>query len=130
MVKHTERKAKMMMLHEIEMKKLQQKVYSGKVQDKKNELAERKRKDKIAKMQADADAENEKVMEEVRAVQARVDRLEPIYIKKYGKKAYDKLWNTIRETYPPPPPLTPPPHTFKYTPLVGRFLHNVRLEKH
>ena len=33
--------AKMMMLHEIEMKKLQQKVYSGKVQDKKNELAER-----------------------------------------------------------------------------------------
>ena len=51
MVKHTERKAKIMMLHEIEMKKLQQ-VNSCKVQDKKNELAERKRKDKIAKMQA------------------------------------------------------------------------------
>ena len=78
------------------------------MQDKKNELAERKRKDKIAKMQADADAENEKVMEEVRAVQARVEGLTPVYIEKYGKKAYDKLWKTIRETYPPPPPLSPP----------------------
>ena len=46
-VKHTERKAKMMMLHEIEMKKLEQKLYSGKVQDKKNELAERTRKESI-----------------------------------------------------------------------------------
>ena len=52
----------MMMLHEIQMKKLQQKVYSGKVQEKKNALAEKARKEALVKMQADADAEHEKAM--------------------------------------------------------------------
>jgi hypothetical protein len=103
---HTERKAKISLLHERDMKKLQSQVVSSRVQDRKVALNAERDKAAYEKEKNKADAEYAVIQEEIESRQAEHDRLKPLYIKMYGKKAYNKMWDGIKEKYPLP---TPPP---------------------
>ena len=106
---HTERIAKMRMVHERDMNKLRMQATSAKVQDRKVAANAARDAARLEKEQDQADLEYEKIQEEVERRQAEHDRLRPLYERMYGKKAYSKLWQAVVEKFPLPPPPPPPP---------------------
>merc|ERR1719160_2327074 len=68
-------------------------------------MTEERDKAALEKERAKADAQFNAIQEQIESRQVEHDRLKPMYIKMYGKKAYNKMWDGIKEKYPLPPPL-------------------------
>ena len=106
---HAEKKAKIMMLHERDMQRLQLKTASTKVVERKVAINAERDAARRQKEQDAADAEYEEIMAQIAIHQAEHDRLKPLFIRKYvGVFAW-----RVRScyTYPSPFPLSPPLHT-------------------
>ena len=79
---HIERKAKIKMLHERDMKKLQSQVVSKNVLDRKVALAAARDAEALAKAQAKDAAEIKALEDEIERRQLRHAELKPQYIKR------------------------------------------------